>query len=272
MTNQVTTTVDEAGVAVVTLNRPESRNAFTGEMGGLLSEAYARCDADDAVRAVVLTGSPPAFCVGADLSAGAETFVGTPDGFSASGVSMPAWRVRKPVIAAVNGHAVGIGLTLALQCDVRVMALDAKYGVVQVRRGVLGDAWAHWALPRLVGVARAAEILLLGDLFDGRQAQELGLTQRAVPADRVLPTALALATDLVQSAAPLSLAVSKHLLWSSFEHTVAQVGAAETAWHVELMAHADVREAMAAYLEQRPGRWTGQPSALDLDGSDSLDP
>ena len=155
------------GIAVITLDRPERRNAFTATMGVELSDAYRACDEDDDVRAVVLTGAPPAFCAGADLQAGGETFVGTGEGFSAGGVDFPAWRVRKPVIAAVNGHAIGIGLTLALQCDFRVLAAEATYGVVQARLGVMGDAWSHWTLPRLVGVAKAAEILLLGDTFDG---------------------------------------------------------------------------------------------------------
>ena len=129
-------TVDIAdGVATVTLDRPARRNAFTAGMGAALGEAYRRCDGDDAVRAVVLTGAPPAFCAGADLAEGDRTFAGAAADFSAAGVSMPAFAVRKPVIAAVNGHAVGIGLTLALQCDIRFMAADATYGVVQVRLG-----------------------------------------------------------------------------------------------------------------------------------------
>ena len=137
----------EGGVATLTLHRPEQRNAFSGRMGRELGEAYRRCDADDAVRAIVLTGAGDAFCAGADLGAGADTFEAPTDAdFSAAAVDPPAFTLRKPVIAAVNGHAIGLGLTLALQCDLRIVALEAKLGIVQVRRGVMPDAYAHWTL------------------------------------------------------------------------------------------------------------------------------
>ena len=252
------------GVAVITLDRPERRNAFTGAMGAELSDAYRACDEDDDVRAVVLTGAPPAFCAGADLEAGSETFAGTADGFSAGGVDFPAWRVRKPVVAAVNGHAIGIGLTLALQCDFRVLAADATYGVVQTRLGVMGDAWSHWTLPRLVGVAKAAEILLLGDTFDGREAERLGLATRVTDADQVLPTALELAERIARTTAPLSVAASKRLLWSSFERSASETGRAETELHRTLMAHPDAREGVQASLEKRDPAWTGRAGELDF--------
>lgn len=124
------------GVTTVMLHRPEVRNAFSSDMGDALADAYRRCDADDAIRAVVLTGTPPAFCSGADLSPGGGTFgVPATSSFSAAAVPIPAWQVRKPVIAAVNGHAIGIGLTFSLQYDLRIFAADARYGIVQVRRG-----------------------------------------------------------------------------------------------------------------------------------------
>ena len=119
------------------------------------------------MRAIVLTGAPPAFCAGADLAAGEDTFAEPGPGFTAAGIDVPAWTLSKPVIAAVNGHAIGLGLTLALQCDIRFFAADARYGVVQVRRGVVGDAYSHWVLPRLVGIANAAEILLTGATSTG---------------------------------------------------------------------------------------------------------
>ncbi|WP_110206860.1 enoyl-CoA hydratase/isomerase family protein [Nocardioides daejeonensis] len=249
------------GIATITLDRPARRNAFGSGMGRELAEAYRRCDLDDDVRVVVLTGAPPAFCAGADLEAGTETFAGTGEGFSAAGVRFPAFRVRKPVLAAVNGHAIGIGLTLALQCDVRVMAADAKYGVVQARLGLLGDAYVHWVLPRLVGVSRAAELLFTGRTFDGRQAEAWGLCSQVQPAAEVLPATLAIATEMAE-AAPMSLAASKQTLWASLARDAAEVERLETHWHEVLMAHDDVREGMRAALERRPARWTGRVSDL----------
>ena len=245
-------------VATITLNRPEKRNAFTPGMGRELALAYAACDRDDDVRVLVLTGAGPAFCSGADLASGEETFVGTSDGFTAAGIAVPAWSVRKPVIAAVNGHAIGIGLTLALQCDIRIVATDASYGVVQVRRGVLGDAYSHWVLPRMIGIARAAEILLTGATFDGPRAVELGIASQTLPAAEVLPAALAAARDIAIHTAPRAVAASKALLWDSFALTADEVGDRETHAHRILMAEDDAREGMRAYLERRPPSWTGR--------------
>lgn len=247
-------------VATITLDRPERRNAFVPAMGAELTRAYRACDADDDVRAVVLTGAPPAFCAGADLSAGEATFADELS--STAGTALPAFAVRKPVIAAVNGHALGIGLTLALQCDIRFMAADARYGVVQVRRGVLGDAYSHWVLPRLVGMSRAAEILLTGATFDGARAHDLGLCSEVLPADEVLPAAQGLAREIAVHAAPMSVAASKQLMWQAFELDAAAVGAAETAWHRQVMAHDDAREGVRAFTERRAPRWTGRVSEL----------
>ncbi|MGA5466000.1 enoyl-CoA hydratase/isomerase family protein [Mycobacterium sp. NPDC050041] len=246
-----------AGVATITLNRPDRRNAVGDGMRDELAEAYTRCDGDENVRAIVLTGTPPAFCAGADLAAGEDTFTAPGPVFSAAGIDVPAWTLSKPVIAAVNGHALGLGLTLALQCDIRIFAADAKYGVVQVRRGVVGDAYAHWVLPRLAGISGAAEILLTGATFDGHRAVELGLGSRVLDAAEVLPAALAVARDIAENTAPLSVAASKRLLWDSFDLDRDAVGARETEIHLRLMAHDDAREAMRAYLQQRPPRWSG---------------
>jgi enoyl-CoA hydratase/carnithine racemase len=245
-------------VAVITLDRPEVRNAFNGAMGRELAEAYRRCDADDGVGAVVVTGAPPAFCAGADLSEGSDTFrPRDPDGFSAAATTMPAWDVGKLVAAAVNGHALGVGLTLALQCDIRLFASDASYGVVQVRRGMMGDGYSHWTLPRLAGLSAAADILLTGRTFDGHEAQRLGICSRTLPNDQVLPAAMELARDVAEHAAPLSVAVSKRLLWESWERSADQVEAAETEDHHFLMARPDAREGVEAFLQHRSPRWTG---------------
>ncbi|ETB48225.1 crotonase, partial [Mycobacterium avium 10-5560] len=171
MTADLTVEID-SGVAVLTLNRPERLNAYTAAMGELLSRAYRECDEDDDVRVIVLTGAGRAFCAGADFSGGASPFdAPAGDGaFTASPITPAAFELRKPVIAAVNGHAVGIGLTIALQADIRIVAADAKYGVVQVRRGVLPDCMAHWTLPQLTNLGVAAELLLTGRMFGGAEA------------------------------------------------------------------------------------------------------
>ena len=249
------------GVAVLTLDRPEVRNAFSGRMARELGDAYRACDAADDVRAVVLTGTPPAFCAGADMSSGGDTFERRDDAsFSAAGVDPPAWEVRKPVIAAVNGHAVGIGLTLALQCDLRFVAADATYGVVQVRRGVLPDAYSHWTLPRIAGLAAAADVLLTGRLFDGREAKELGLASRCLPDVEVLPEALAVARSIATDVAPLSAALSKRLLWRSLGCTAAEVGELETALHHHVMGRADA--VRASRPSSSAGRRSGSCGSL----------
>jgi enoyl-CoA hydratase/carnithine racemase len=247
------------GIGIITLNRPDQLNTFTGPMGKGLEDAYLACDEDDGVRAVVLTGAGRAFCAGADLTQGAGTFAQQDAAsFSAAAVAIPAWQVRKPVIAAVNGHAVGLGLTLALQCDIRILAREGKYGVLQVRRGVMPDAYAHWTLPRLVGLARAADILLTGRTFRGDEAFELGVASRVVAADAVLSTAMEIARDIADNTAPLSVAVTKRLLWESFGLSAADVERSETDLHHHLMGKPDAMEGPVAYVERRPPRWTGK--------------
>jgi enoyl-CoA hydratase/carnithine racemase len=252
----------EDRVATITLNRPRQRNALGDGMREDLADAYRRCDRDDTIRAVVLTGTPPAFCAGADLAAGERTFAEPGPGFSASGIDVPAWTLSKPVIAAVNGHALGLGLTLALQCDVRFFAADAKYGVVQVRRGMVGDAHSHWILPRLVGISNAAEILLSGATFDGHRAVALGLGSRVLDAGDVLGAAQELARDIAENTAPASVAASKRLLWDSFELDRATVGARETDLHLRLMRLEDAKEGVRAFLGGRDPLWTGTPGDL----------
>ena len=249
----------DGGVATITLNRPKQRNAVGDGMREELADAYLTCDRDDGVRAIVLTGAPPAFCAGADLGEGEDTFAAPGPGFTAAGIDVPAWALSKPVIAAVNGHAIGLGLTLALQCDIRFFAADGRYGVVQVRRGVVGDAYSHWVLPRLVGIGNAAEILLTGATFDGRRAVELGLGSRVLDADEVLPSALAVAHDIAENTAPMSVAASKRLLWDSFDLDRAAVGDRETEIHLAVMGHDDAKEGVRAFMAKRLPKWSGRP-------------
>lgn len=244
----------EEGVACITLNRPDALNTFTGAMGEDLARAYRRCDEDDAIRAVVVTGAGKAFCAGADMSP--EVFESQEAGdFSAAACAFPAFRVRKPVIAAINGHAIGIGFTLAIQADIRIFAAEGKYGVLQVRRGMMPDGYAHFTLPRLVGVAKAAEVLLTGRRFDGAEAERLGVASRVLPADEVLPAALELARELAVEAAPLSMAVTKRLLWESFALSAEEVEQKETALHRHLMGTPDALEGPMAWIEKRTPEW-----------------
>jgi enoyl-CoA hydratase/carnithine racemase len=227
-------------------------------MGESLGRAYRACDADDEVRAVVLTGAGDSFCVGADFSTtGGETFAKQEEGsFSAAAVDPPAFRVRKPVIAAVNGHAIGIGLTLPMQCDIRVFAREGKYGFLHVRRGVLPDAYAHWTVPRAIGFARTAELFLTGRRFGGDEAGTLGLASRVVPAADVLHTALEIAGDIAQNVAPLSAALCKHLLWEGRTLSAEEAERRETALHHVLMGRPDAMEGVLAFLEKRAPRFT----------------
>src|SRR4051794_12186101 len=176
------------GIATVTLNRPEHLNAWTSRLGAELGGAMAEADGDDDVRAVVVTGAGRAFCAGADLSGG--EFGG---GDAPRLRSRWPYEVRKPVIAAINGHAVGVGLTYPMTCDVRYVAEDAKLAFAFVRRGAIPELGSHAIVPRVAGFSVAAEVMLSGRTFPGTEAAALGLVSKALPRDEVLPAALALA-------------------------------------------------------------------------------
>jgi enoyl-CoA hydratase/carnithine racemase len=263
MSTDVVVDVD-AGVAVLTLNRPEQLNAYTADMGALLSRAYRDCDADDDVRAIVITGAGRAFCAGADFSDSASPFDSPADDttFSASPIDPAAFELRKPVIAAINGHAIGIGLTMALQADIRIVADDAKYGVVQVRRGVIPDCMSHWTLAHLTNLGVAAEVLITGRTFNGPEAVALGLANKALPAAQVLDHALEMARDIATNVAPMSAALCKRLLWDSAinGYTPRQVASLETQLHHRVMGTDDAREGVAAFRDRRSPRFSSRLS------------
>ncbi len=240
-----------AGVATVLLDDAERLNVFSSTTAHQLSEAYRACDADDNVRVVVLTGAGRAFCAGADLTV--DAFAERTGEFTASPIDPPAWQVRKLVIAAVNGHAIGIGFTLALQCDLRIVAEEAKLAVPQVRRGMVGDCASHWTVSRLAGRGVAADLLLTGRTLTGVEAAGMGLVNRAVPSGEVLQVAMTIAHDVAHEASPASVALSKQILWSDAGPDATVV--AEDRAHRLLMAHPDAAEGPRAWRERRAPRW-----------------
>lgn len=243
------------GVATVTLNRPDRLNAWTARLGAELGDAMASADEDDAVRAVVVTGAGRAFCAGADLSGG--EFGG---GDAPTLRDCWPYQVRKPVIAAINGPAVGVGLTYPMTCDVRYVAADAKLAFAFVRRGAIPELSSHVIVPRVAGFSVAAELLLSGRTFLGAEAAELGLVTKALPAAEVLPAAHALAGDIAANTAPVSVAVAKRLLWDGMDKSVAEMSVLENRLFRKVTSLPDAREGITAFVEKRPPVWTGRPS------------
>ncbi|WP_185995912.1 crotonase/enoyl-CoA hydratase family protein [Nocardioides campestrisoli] len=260
------------GIATITLHRPEVLNAFTDEMEAGLVEAFDRTDADDDVRAVILTGSGRAFCAGMDVSDGADAFVNwrtsttAPEGTSIDvpGEPMPMRRdgggrvvlriysSLKPVIAAVNGPATGVGATMLLPCDVRLASEDARFGFVFNRRGVVPESCSSWFLPRLVGMQTAMEWVLTGRVFPATAALEGGLVRSLHAPDDLLAAARGLAREIADNTAPVSASLSRQMLWRMLgaDHPM-------TAHQVESLAinlrgvSADLQEGFAAFLEKR---------------------
>ncbi|TNF36186.1 MAG: crotonase [Gammaproteobacteria bacterium] len=247
-------------VALITLNRPEQLNTYTAAMGEQWNAAYAACEANDDVRVIVVTGAGRAFCAGADMSGGASTFDKQDDMAFSSCPVTPAWRLKKPVIAAVNGHAIGIGFGLALQCDFRVVAEEAKYGLVQVRRGVLADCGSHWLLPRLVGVEKAMQLLVMARTLKGNEVMAMGLASACVPSAQVLDEALRMAHELATHCAPAVAAMTKQLIWRSLDQSLQQALATETAVLHHTMGQHDAMEGGLAFVEKRLPQWQGSVS------------
>ncbi len=247
------------GVATVTLNRPEKLNAMTAQMGAELADAMAEADADDGVRVVVMTGAGRAFCAGADLGSGKEFGAGW-GGVEREYRRMMPMEVRKPVIAAINGHAVGVGITWPLQADIRYVAHDAKLAFAFVRRGIVPELASHVILPRLCGQAKAAELLLSGRTFLGDEAVEYGVATRAYSKDEVLPAALAMARDIADNAAPVSVAIAKRLLWDGVGVDLDALRKKEGRLLNWATKHADSREGTMAFMQKRAPEWSGSPS------------
>lgn len=259
------------GVATVTLNRPEAMNRWTQRMGREMDAALRSLDADDAIRAVVITGAGTVFCAGADLG-GAVDFEGRKGGGEPerrSALAFPVFlprMMRKPVIAAVNGHAIGVGITFAMNCDVRFVARDAKIQFAFVRRGLIPELSSHVIVARVAGFSRAADLLLTGRMITGNDCVEMGLASHALPAGDVLSAARDYAREYFQ-AAPLSVALSKRLLWEGLTSSADEIDAKEFALFEWICRQPDAAEGIDAFLKKRNPQWRMSPSrdCPDLD-------
>ena len=252
----------EDGILTLTLNRPDALNAFTPRMQQELIDACGRIDADDAVRAVVVTGRGRGFCAGADLSAGGSTFDaearggairddrGLPPRDGGGLVTLRLFNLTKPVIAAVNGPAVGVGVTMTLPMDVRLASETARFGFVFTRRGLVPEAASSWFLPRVVGISRALEWVCTGRVFPAEEALAGGLVRSIHPPDELLPAARALAREMAEGTSPVSVALSRQMLWRMLgashpmdAHRVDSRGIADRG------SSPDAREGVESFLE-----------------------
>jgi enoyl-CoA hydratase/carnithine racemase len=255
------------GVATVTLNRPERLNAFNRTMLEELLDVFDATDADDDVRAVVVTGAGRAFCAGADLSSGGRTFhsgaeIGSgPAPRDAGGeLVLRIFRSLKPVIAAINGPAVGVGASMTLPMDVRILAEGAKVGFVYAARGIVPDGASSWFLPRIVGISRALEWCLTGRVFSAAEALEGGLVRSLHPADQVVSVATELAHEIAANVAPVSAVITRQLLWQMLgaDHPMVAHRVDSLAIH-DTGRMADATEGVTAFLEKRPAQWSLTP-------------
>lgn len=259
----------DAGVATITLHRPDKLNAFTTTMARELVAAFDATDADEDVRVVLLTGAGRGFCAGADLGRGGKTFdsndeqrmaeradFGTVDGVPRDGGGVVSLRIAastKPVIVAVNGPAVGVGATMTLPADIRIAADTARFGFVFARRGLVPEAASSWFLPRIVGISQAMEWVATGRVFDAAEALAGGLVSRVVPAADLLSTARSIAAEIVDNTSAVSVALSRRMLWSML--------GADTPWEAHrtdsgaifrLGQGPDAAEGVTSFLEKRP--------------------
>jgi enoyl-CoA hydratase/carnithine racemase len=279
MTYRTIRYIVEDGIATLTMAQPAKLNAFGTPMMTEMIDAFDRIDADDAVRAVIVTGEGRAFCAGADLSAGPDGFIAEPgagllneDGTFDYGSSsardgggrltLRIFRCLKPVIAAINGPAVGIGVTMTLPMDIRLASREARFGFVFVRRGIVLEAASSWFLPRLVGVSQALEWCYSGRVFSATEAAEGGLVKAVYEPDALLPAARALARSLIESSAPVSIALTRQMLWRGLG-----MGDPMDAHRIESRAilsrgrSADGAEGVASFLEKRPADFPDRISA-----------
>ena len=252
-------------IATITLNRPEQLNAFTGMMMNEMIDAFDRIDADDDVRAVIVTGAGRGFCAGADLSSGGETFSrGGSDVIADSGVprdgggllTLRIFACKKPVIGAINGPAVGVGVTMTLPMDIRMASENARFGFVFARRGIVPEACSSYFLPRVVGISQAAEWCYTGRVFPASEALAGGLVRSVHAPDELLPAARALAAEIAENASPVSVALTRQMLWRMLgaDHPM-EAHRVDSRGILERGRSADSREGVMSFLEKRPAEF-----------------
>jgi enoyl-CoA hydratase/carnithine racemase len=264
---QIITEVKD-GILTITLNRPERLNAWTEQMGRELRHTFEHASADDDVRVIIVTGAGRGFCAGADLERGGETF----DARAREGVeaehrdgggmfTLHIFESTKPVIAAVNGPAVGVGVTMTLPMDIRLASEDARFGFVFVRRGIVPEAASSWFLPRVVGISQAMEWVTTGRVFSAQEALDGGLVRSIHPADELLPAAYELAREVADNAAPVSVALARRMMWTMLgaSHPMEAHRADSKAMFARGQS-ADVVEGVTSFLEKRPARFTDRVS------------
>lgn len=249
-------------VATITLHRPDKMNAFTNRMLKEIISAFDESDADDAVRAVIVTGSGKAFCAGADLSGGGDTFakggsdVAAKSGVIRDGGGLVALRIfesKKPVIGAINGAAVGVGVTMTLPMDIRLASTAAKFGFVFAKRGIVPEAASSWFLPRIVGISQAAEWCYTGRIVSAEDALAGRLVRSVHAPDDLLPAARAIAEEIAAGTAPVSVALTRQMLWRMLgaDHPM-EAHRVDSRAINSRGASADAREGVVSFLEKRP--------------------
>jgi enoyl-CoA hydratase/carnithine racemase len=258
------------GILTLTLNRPEKLNAFTRQMMNEMIDAFDRADADDSVRVIVVTGAGRAFCAGADLSAGASTFDASArkdriDKLQRDGGGLLTLRIfdlKKPIIAAVNGAAVGIGVTMQLAMDVRLASSKARFGFVFARRGIVPEACSSYFLPRAVGISQALEWCYSGRVFDAAEAHRGGLTREPVAPEELLPQAYAMAREIADNASPVAVALTRHMMWKMLgaDHPMEAHKIDSRGIHSRGKS-ADTKEGIEAFFEKRDANFPDKVSS-----------
>jgi enoyl-CoA hydratase/carnithine racemase len=258
----------EDGILTVTLNRPDRLNAWTETMARELTAAFDRADADDQVRVVIVTGAGRAFCAGADLERGGETFDSSArqdapavPRDNGGQLTLRIFECTKPVIAAINGPAVGVGATMTLPMDIRLAADEARFGFVFVRRGIVPEAASSWFLPRVVGINQALEWAMTGRVFSAQEALDGRLVRSLHPRDQLLEAARTLGREIADNAAPVSVALARRMLWRMLgaDHPMIAHRADSRAMFIRGQS-ADVVEGITSFLEKRPADFTDRVS------------